>query len=78
MQKLLCPTTCHFPKVLEYRYLYECLFVLCCYVHFMVFVQCYVVDICMSVCLFGVVAYCIHFMTSWKMLLWLEMGKSRQ
>ena len=44
----------------------------------MVFVQCYVVDICMSVCLFGVVAYCIHFMTLWKMLLWLEMGKSRQ
>ena len=31
--------------------------ILCCYVYFMVIVQCYVVDICMSVCLFGVVAY---------------------
>ena len=39
----------------------------------MALVQYYVVDICMGVCLFGVVVY-----TSWlcgKMLLWLELGK---
>ena len=49
--------SCPFPKVLVYRYLYECYlcFVLLCI--FMAMVQCYVVDICMSVCLFGVVAY---------------------
>ena len=46
-----------FPKVLVYRYLYKCYlcFVLLCI--FMAMVQCYVVDIYMSVCLFGVVAY---------------------
>ena len=65
--------SCPFPKVLVYRYLYECYlcFVLLCI--FMAMVQCYLVDICMSVCLFCVVAY-----TSWlcgKMLLWLELGK---
>ena len=43
--------SCPFPKVLVYRYLYECYlcFVLLCI--FMAMVQYYVVDICMSVCL---------------------------
>ena len=49
--------SCSFPKVLVYRYLYECYlcFVLLCI--FMEMVQCYEVDFCMSVCLFGVVAH---------------------
>ena len=69
--------SCPFPKVLVYRYLYECYlcFVLLCI--FMAMVQCYVVDICMGVCLF---VWCcsVQVMALWKMLLWLELGKSRQ
>ena len=62
--------SCPFPKVLVYRYLYECYvcFVLLC-IFYGNCAICYAVDIYMSVCLFGVVVY-----TLWlcgKMLLWL-------
>ena len=53
--------SCPFPKVLVYRYLYECYLCFVLLRIFMAMVQCYVVDICMSVCLFGVVAYTLWF-----------------
>ena len=43
--------SCPFPKVLVYRYLYECYLCFALLCIFMAMVQCYVVDICMSVCL---------------------------
>ena len=64
--------SCPFPKVLVYRYLYECYlcFVLLCifygncamlcgrYLHECLFVWC----------------CCVHFMALWKLLLWLELA----
>ena len=44
------------------------LFVSCYYVHFMAFVQCCVVDICMSVCLLSVVVYSLWLSGSFPIL----------
>ena len=68
--------SCPFPKVLVYRYLYEC------YLCFVLLCICYgnCAMLCgryLHECLF-VWCCCIHFMALWKMLLWLELGKSRQ
>ena len=67
VKKLLHPTPIISSVALSPKYLcidicMNVISVLCCYVYFMAMVQCYVVDICMSVCLFGVAAYTLgHF-----------------
>ena len=65
-----------FPKVLVYRYLYECYlcFVLLCIFYGNCAMLC---GRYLHECLFVWCCY-IHFMALWKMLLWLELGKRRQ
>ena len=64
--KVITPYSNNFSVALSPKYLcidicMNVICVLCCYVYFMAMVQCYVVDICMSVCLSDVVTYSLWF-----------------